>query len=301
MRVIITGGTGLIGQAFAALMLEDGHETILLSRTPDAHRDRVPRGAVVRGWDATSGAGWHRLLNDETAIVNLAGENPAARVRWTKAHKRRLYDSRIHAAEAVLDAVRLENCPPKALLQASAVGYYGNRGDARLTESSFAGDGFLADMCKVWERTVRDLPTRQVILRIGIVLSLQSGALPPFKTAAGLFSARLGNGKQWLPWIHLYDTANAMRFLLYREASQGAYNLTAPEPVTNAAFMATAARVMGRLPLFPIPRAALMALLGEMAATVLDGQRVIPQRLMDEGFTFRYPTLEPALRDLLRG
>lgn len=301
MRVIITGGTGLIGRAFAALMLEDGHETILLSRTPDAHRNRVPQGAVVRGWDAVSGAGWHRLLNDDTAIVNLAGENPAARMRWTKAHKRRVYDSRIHAAQAVLDAVRMEDCAPKALLQASAVGYYGHRGDAIITESSFAGEGFRADVCKVWERIPRDLPTRQVILRIGIVLSLESGALPSFKAAAALFGARLGDGKQWIPWIHVYDTANAMRFLLYREASQGAYNLTAPEPVTNAAFMATAARVMRRLPVFPIPRAALTIPLGEMAETVLESQRVLPQRLLDEGFTFRYPTLEPALRDLLRG
>jgi len=301
MRIIITGGTGLIGRAFAALMLADGHETIVLSRTPDAHHDRVPRGVRLHGWDAMSGAGWHRLLTDDTVIVNLAGENPAARMRWTKAHKRRVYDSRIHAAEAVLDAVQREDRPPKVLLQASAVGYYGNRGNAVITESSFGGEGFRADVCKVWERVPRDLPTRQVILRIGIVLSLESGALPSFKAAAALFGARLGDGKQWIPWIHLDDTAQAMRFLLNREASHGAYNLTAPQPVTNADFMATAARVMHRLPVFPIPRAALTIPLGEMAETVLDSQRVIPQRLLEEGFTFRYPTLEPALRDLLRG
>lgn len=300
MRVIITGGTGVIGQVFAALMVQDGHETIVLSRSPETNRNRVPAGVTVRGWDATSGAGWHRLIDDETAIVNLAGQNPA-HWRWTAAHKQRMQESRIQSVQAIQDAIEIEQRAPKTLLQASAVGYYGHRGDEIITESSFAGEGFTAEITKIWERYAQDIPARQVILRIGIVLSLQGGALPPFVTAAKLFGARVGRGTQWIPWIHVFDTANAMRFLLNRTDSQGVYNLTAPTPTTNTEFMAVLTRVIGRAPVFPAPERALKLVLGEMAQTVLDSQRVMPARLLEEGFEFRYATLEPALRDLLRG
>jgi uncharacterized protein len=301
MRVIITGGTGVIGtELVRQLAAEKQHEIIVLSRNPNRYWAKFPGGVKIYQWDGRTGNGWHDLIDSSTAIINLAGENPAASLRWTQGHKDRVMWSRIHAGEAVNDAVSQAKALPRVLLQASAVGYYGNRADLPLTEDVPPGEGFRADVCKVWERVTDNLPIRQAQLRIGIVLDREGGALPPFILASYFGGRRLGSGRQWLPWIHLYDTAAAIRYLMLHDSAQGAFNLVAPYPVTNEHFMRAIGLVTGRLPIFPIPAFPLKQVLGEMADTMLDSQRVIPERLRQMGYQFRYPKIEDALRDLLK-
>lgn len=302
-RVIITGGSGTIGRALVRVLTAQGREVVVLSRNPDRTRDHVPATVRLARWDAHSGDGWFDLINEDTAIVNLAGQNPA-NWRWTAAHKRRVMASRIAAGEAVVDAVRRADRAPNALMQASAVGYYGNRGSERLTETSTPGEGFRADVCKVWERVTRSLSdppynVRQCWLRIGIVLTMESGAFPPFVAAAYLFGRQLGDGRQYVPWLHLDDCARMIAFLIDDDTTHGAVNLCAPQPATNRALMHTLSGVVGLPDMIPVPGWALRLALGEQAGTVLDSQRVVPQRLLDAGYNFAHPDLEPALRDLL--
>ena len=180
MRVIITGGSGLIGRVTTDLLASAGHEVIVLSRTPDKLNARgLSPGAKAQGWDAKSGDGWFELVNANTVVVNLAGEN-LAHWRWTKKHKAKVVESRMAAARAVVDAIRRSRRTPRLVLQASAVGYYGNRGDEELTEFSTAGEGFLAELCKQWEKAIPvAVPGRRAFLRFGVVLSRRGGAFPP--------------------------------------------------------------------------------------------------------------------------
>ncbi|NDJ61639.1 MAG: TIGR01777 family protein [Chloroflexi bacterium] len=301
MRAIITGGTGLIGRRLARELLAAGHEVVILSRNPEQQARHIPPGARAVRWDARTPDGWADLIDADTAIINLAGQNPA-NWRWTTTHKRRVLESRLLAGEAVAAAIRAAAVKPRALLQASAVGYYGDRGDEILTEASPPNRAldFRADVTQVWERVTGNVGVRQPILRIGIVISLESGALPAFRAAGWLFGAQLGSGRQYIPWIHNDDVAGAIHALLLDEAADGPYNLCVPEPATNREFMAAVGRVLRRPALIPVPAFALRIALGEQAATVLDSQRVIPERLIAQGYLFRFPDLDAALRDLLR-
>lgn len=304
MRVIITGGTGLIGRALAADLAQDGHEVIVLSRSPERHTNRLPSGVRVERWDARTGGGWAHLADGANAIVNLAGENIAAG-RWTPERKARIRESRLNAGRAVVEAVQAATNRPRVVVQASAVGYYGPCGDEEVTEDHPPGSDFLARVCVEWEAStapVEELGVRRPILRTGIVLSAEGGALPrmlpPFKLGLG---GRLGSGRQWFPWIHIRDEVRAIRFLLEQENAGGPYNLTAPNPVTNAELTQALGRVLGRPALFPVPALALKLIFGEMATVLLDGQRAVPRRLLDAGFTFEFTDVQTALRDLLKG
>jgi uncharacterized protein len=267
----------------------------------------LPTGARAVGWDAKTPGGWgDLLLEGGTGIVHLAGES-VAEGRWTEAKKRAIRDSRVQSTRAVAEAVEAASErgaePPRFLLQASAVGYYGDRGDDVLTEGSDPGEDFLAEVAREWEAAsepVERRGVRRVLLRTGVVLDDRGGALPrmamPFKLFVG---GPLGSGRQWVPWIHRDDEVGAIRFLLDRRDTSGAYNLTAPHPVTNRELSKTLARALGRPCLLPVPRVALQVLFGDMAEILLASQRVMPQRLEEAGYAFRYPGLAGALENLL--
>ncbi|HYG64342.1 MAG TPA: TIGR01777 family oxidoreductase [Thermoanaerobaculia bacterium] len=310
MRVVITGGSGLIGSALARELGGAGHDAVVLSRNL-SRVGALPPGVRAAEWDGRSGQGWSKLLDAGTAIVHLAGESIASG-RWTAEKKRRIRDSRVQSGKAVLEAVRQAASSsagaPAVLLQGSAVGYYGPCGDEVVTEDHPSGNDFLADVCREWEAStteVEALGVRRALLRTGIVLSLKDGALPrmmlPFRLGAG---APLGSGRQWFPWIHMADEVAAIRFLLERREASGPFNLSAPNPVTNRQLGDVLSRVVRRPnPLqalgLGVPRAVFQVALGEMAGMLLQGQRAVPRRLLDLGFPFRYPELEPALRNLV--
>jgi hypothetical protein len=301
MRVIITGGSGLIGQTTTDLLAKAGHEVVVLSRTPDKLAARgLPHGARAQGWDAKTGEGWFELVNANTVIVNLAGEN-IAHWRWTKKHKEKVTESRMAAARAVVDAIRRSRRTPRLVLQASAVGYYGDRGDEELAESSSSGEGFLAELSKQWEKAIPvAVPGRRAFLRFGVVLSRKGGAFPPMLWASRFGVARMGSGRQWFPWVHEDDVAAAIRFLMLNDIVSGPFNVVAPESVTFREFFRTLAKVRHRPALLPVPAFALKLGMGEMAAAMLGSQRVVPRKLIDAGYEFRYDSIEDALGALMR-
>jgi uncharacterized protein (TIGR01777 family) len=302
--VVIAGGTGLIGRALAAALAGNGHEVVILSRSAGPP-PRSPAGVrsirrVV--WDGRSTRGWLEEASGARALVNLAGESIAGG-RWSAARKQRILESRRLAAAAMLEALERAPAPPRVLLQASAVGYYGDRGDEPLDESSAPGSGYLAETTIEWERAsdaAEALGVRRVLLRTGLVLAGEGGALKtmalPFRIGLG---ARMGNGRQWMPWIHLADEVAAISFLLANDSARGPHVLAAPAPATNATFTRALARALHRPAIFVAPAFVLNLLLGEMAILVLGGQRLAPRGLLDAGFRFRFPELAPALGDLL--
>ncbi len=303
MRVIITGGTGLIGRALGADLARDGHEVIALSRDPGRHATGLPAGMRAERWDGRTADGWGPLADGADAIVNLAGASLAGG-RWTAARKALLRASRVDAARAVVAAVEAAERRPRVVVHGSAVGYYGVHGDETLTEDAPAGDDFLAGLVVEHEQAiapVRALGVRLAIARTGVVFSPRGGALPlmvlPFRLFAG---GPVGGGRQYISWIHLADEVAALRFLVEDGRAEGAFNLAAPNPVTNAEFGRAVGRVLHRPSFVPTPAFPLRLALGEMATVVLDGQRVVPRRLTDLGFKFRFAEAEAALRDVLR-
>ena len=301
MRVIITGGTGLIGRALTASLAADGHEAVVLSR----NRRQVtglPAGVRVEGWDTQTPAGWGALVDGAEAVVNLAGENLSAWL-WTDAQKERIRASRLNAGRAVVQAIEAAAHKPRVVVQASGVGYYGSHGDEELTEDDEPGQGFLPELAVEWENVtlpVEELGVRRVIVRSGGVLSGDGGLLPkaliPFRLFAG---GPVGSGKQWVPWIHIADEVRAIRFLLEREEARGPFNLVSPQPVTNADFGKALARAVGRPFLMPAPAFAVRAALGELSSVILEGQRALPKRLSELGFTFQFESINSSLQDLL--
>lgn len=307
MRVIITGGTGQIGRPLIADLLKQGYEVVVLSRSPGVV-EGLPKDVKIEGWDARTAKGWGHLADGAGAIINLAGENIAGEgflpARWTDERKKRILDSRVNAGKAVTEAVEQAAQKPGVVIQASAVGYYGPRGSEEITEDSPPGDDFLAKVCLDWEAStapVEKMGVRRAIIRTGLPLSFTEGALArmalPFKLFAG---GPLGSGKQYFPWIHPADETGAIRFLVENTHTSGAFNLTAPNPLTNAEFSRVLGKVMGRPSLIPTPAFAFEMAFGEVASLVLTGQRALPKHLLDAGYKFQYTDAETALRDLYR-
>ncbi len=301
MHIIITGGTGLIGRALSANLVADDHNVTLLSRNP-GRAVGLPDGVQVAEWDARSAQGWVHLADGADAIVNLAGENIASGL-WTKKRKRRIYDSRVNAGQAVVQAVQAAAQKPRVVVQSSGIGYYGPRGDQEIAEEAPAGNDFLSRLALDWEASTASLDAvgvRRPIIRSGMVLSTQGGALPlmrlPFKFLVG---GPLGGGRQWFPWIHVADEVRAIRFLLEHPQADGPFNLCAPNPLTNADLSRVLGQVMGRPALMRAPAWALRLFLGELSTTLLHGQRAVPRRLLELGFTFQFPQAQSALQDLL--
>ncbi|HVU49154.1 MAG TPA: TIGR01777 family oxidoreductase [Polyangia bacterium] len=302
-KVLITGATGLIGTALAASLARDGVPVVALVRDPKRAAPRLP-GATLHAWDATQGPPPAGALDGVDAVVNLVGE-PIAAHRWSEAHKKRVRDSRVLATRALVDALRARNDRPRALVQASGTGFYGDRGDDILTEASPPGAGFLAEICREWEAEAEkaaELGVRVAILRTGVVLSRAGGflakILPPFRLGVG---GHVGTGKQWLPWIHLDDQIGLIRHVLATASISGPLNAVAPEPVTNAELTTALGRALGRPTVFAAPAFALrLALGGEMAEElVLASQRAMPVRTLESGYRFQHPLLAPALKDLV--
>lgn len=279
MRVGITGSSGLIGTALRRALAGAGDEAVALPRRPGP----------------TDLAG----LN---AVVHLAGE-PVAEKRWTAEQKRRIRESRVEGTRALVDGLRALDLRPSVLVSGSAIGYYGDRGDEPLDETSRPGTDFLAEVCSAWEaeaRRAEELGVRVVPIRTGLVLAREGGALPklvmPFRFFAG---GPLGGGEQWMSWIHLDDQVGLIRHALVNDSLRGPMNLTAPNPVRNRTMARAIGRVLGRPWIAPAPRFALQLVLGERVEVLLASQRVLPKVAEADGYSFRFAELDPALRDLL--
>lgn len=305
MRIIITGGTGLIGRKLATSLLPDGHEVIILSRSPGG-ATRIPAGARLEIWDGKTAQGWGELADGAGAIINLAGESLGGTgflpPRWTVALKQKIFESRSNSALACIEAIRAAKKKPEVLIQSSAIGYYGAQHDEILTEDSPAGTDFQAQVCIAWEASsseVEDMGIRRVLLRTGLVMDHNEGIFPRFALPYRLFAGGpFGDGKQWMSWVHIDDEVAAIRYLLQQKSLSGPYNIAAPNPVRNKEFGQVLGRVLHRPSLIPVPAFAVKMMLGEVATLALDGQRVIPKRLQEAGFSFKYENLEDALRDI---
>jgi len=295
MRILITGGTGFIGQALCPRLAAAGHEVVLLSRQA---KPRLPKGAAtsVTALDALD-------AGEFGGVINLAGE-PIGDGRWTPARRKLLLDSRIDTTSRLVEWMQRAKRPPGVLVSASAVGYYGEQGEREITEDTPPTPGFTHDLCAAWEREAARaaaLGVRLCIPRIGVVLDRDGGALakmlPAFRMGAG---GRLGSGQHWFPWIHREDMAAILQWLLETPAASGAYNASAPNPVTNEGFTRSLGRALGRPTVLPMPAAALKLLFGEMSELLLVSDRMVPRRLLQEGFQFRYPNLDGALAAIFR-
>jgi hypothetical protein len=300
MRLVIAGGTGFIGSNLTRRLVRGGHSITLLSRRSSPASDTAAIKTEV--WDAASPGPWHAAINGADAVVNLVGERIDAR-RWTTAQKARIRSSRLDATRALVRAMGEAANRPKILVNASAIGYYGPRGDEPLTESSPPGGGFLATLAVEWEAEAKkaaDHGARVVLIRTGLVLARRGGALSkmalPFKFFIG---GPLGSGRQWVSWIHLEDEVGLIQFLLDHPTASGPVNATAPNPMTMKEFCSILGMVMRRPSWAPVPSFALRLLLGEMAEMLITGQRVQPARARELGYDFRYADLAAALRDCL--
>ncbi|PID38504.1 MAG: TIGR01777 family protein [Proteobacteria bacterium] len=304
MIILITGATGLIGRQLALRLRRDGHQ--LFAWVRDEERARQQLGAevcLISDSGARAGRGsLEDAVQRADAVVNLAGE-PIAAGRWSATRKAAIYDSRINLTRRLVRAIEGAERRPEVLLSASAVGFYGDRGGETIDEASSAGEGFMAEVCRDWEheaRAAESLGVRVTIPRIGIVLARDGGALtkmlPPFRAG---FGGPLGDGRQFMAWIHLHDLVEVLVTALTDRRYSGPFNATAPAPVTNRVFTKTLGRVLRRPTFFRVPGAMLSLALGKMAQVVLHGQRAEPERLVALGFSFRFGVVEEALRDLL--
>ncbi|GIW80787.1 MAG: hypothetical protein KatS3mg105_2594 [Gemmatales bacterium] len=296
MKILVSGATGLVGSVLVPLLESKGHGIVALTRGQAEPGKRIH-------WDPEHGTLDATSLEGFEAVVHLAGENIAAG-RWNEERKARIRDSRIKGTKLLCDKLVELSEPPKVLVSASAIGYYGSRGSEVLTEESQRGTGFLADVCADWEQATQgasDKGIRVVNARIGVVLSAAGGALAkmllPFKLGLG---GVVGNGQQYMSWIAIDDLAAAILHLLHTENLSGPVNLVAPHPVTNYEFTKTLGRVLGRPTILPMPAFAARLAFGEMAdELLLSSTRVEPKKLVGSGFLFRFPNLEGALRHLL--
>ena len=298
MKVLISGSTGLIGSALVSFLTNAGHDVLRLVRS-------APKsdGSEVH-WDPESGRIDNAGLEGMDAVVHLAGENIGAG-RWTRDRKARIFDSRVKGTRLLCESLANLAQPPKVLVSASAIGYYGDRDEEILNEGSISGFGFLAEVCIEWEIATEPLAQteiRVVNLRMGIVLSLEGGPLekmlPPFKMGVG---GILGNGRQYMSWISLDDAVGGIHHALVTDSLQGPVNNVAPHPVTNREFTKTLGRVLRRPTLFPLPSFGLRLMFGEEMANelFLSSTRVEPVRLLETGYAFQHPELESALRHVL--
>lgn len=306
MKVAITGATGFVGSRLVERLQETGHTAVVLTRNPDQARQVFPQSRFsqveIVAYQPTESGAWQQVIAGCDGVVNLAGE-PIAEKRWTPEVKAQVLNSRKLGTEKVVEAIAQATPKPGVLVNASAIGYYGTSETATFDEASPSGDDFLATVCQNWEAAaekVRELGVRLVILRIGIVVG-QGGAIakmiPPFKLFAG---GPIGSGNQWFSWIHREDLVNLILQALTQTAMAGTFNATAPNPVRMAELCKTLGEAMNRPSWLPVPAMALEALLGDGAKVVLEGQEVLPKRTLETGFQYQYPTVKPAIEQVLK-
>lgn len=303
MRIAITGGSGFIGRRLVARLLEQGDQVLVLTRRLEQARRILGESPNLKllPYDPYQPQAWAAALEGYEGIVNLAGE-PLASSRWTETKKKEIRRSRVETTQALVQALASLNQKPQVMISSSAVGYYGSHPAGEpLTETDPPAQDFLAEVCQAWEaaaRSAEELGIRLAIVRTGIVLGPDGGALgqmlAPFQFFIG---GTIGSGKQWLSWIHREDWVSLVCFLL--EQGSGVFNATATNPVQMEEFCRTLGQVLGRPSWLPVPELALELLLGEAAQVVLTGQKVIPQAALQMGFTFQYPQLKEALRQIL--
>ncbi|CEJ47153.1 thylakoid membrane protein ThyD [Umezakia ovalisporum] len=306
MKVAITGATGFVGSRLVERLHQKNNQIVVLSRNSSSAEkvfppEAFPHVKIVAYTPTTSGP-WQDAIAGCDGVVHLAGE-PISEERWTSVEKQKILNSRELGTQKIVEAIAKANPKPSVLVNTSAVGYYGTSETATFDETSSSGSDFLAQVCQAWEteaQKVKDAHVRLVILRFGIVLG-NGGALgkmiTPFKLFAG---GPLGNGRQWLSWIHLDDLVSLIVEALANPAMEGVYNATAPHPVRMAQFSQILGQVMQRPSWLPVPGFALEALLGDGAKVILEGQRVIPKRTLETGFKYEYPNLLPALTQIIR-
>jgi hypothetical protein len=297
MKVLITGATGLIGTPLQKMLRDAGHELLLASRKP-------PKNESYVQWDINDGFAAPEKLEGVDAVIHLAGENLNG-LRWTDEKKKAIRDSRILGTRNVVDSISNLKQRPRVFASSSAIGFYGDRSDEVMTETSPPGKGFLPEVCREWEaeaRRAEDAGIRTVLLRAGIVLSKDGGALgtmlTPFKFGLG---GVIGSGKQWMSWISLDDHVAVIKFVLENKAIRGAVNSVSPNPVTNEEFTKTMGEVLYRPTFIPVPEFAVHLAFGEMGDTLLlDSTRVAPKRLDEAGFKFNFPDLKKALENAVK-
>jgi uncharacterized protein (TIGR01777 family) len=302
MKIVITGGTGFIGRALCATLIQGGHRVVVLTRQLGQihHRPELPVQVVE--WNARDSGPWEQVLEGADAVINLAG-TPIADTRWTDLRKQLIIDSRILTTRLLVRALSRWSSKPATFISASGIGYYGSTDDRQLDEGAARGEGFLADLCLGWESEAlraAEFGARVVTLRTGMVLEQDGGALPkmllPFRFFAG---GPIMPGNQWVSWIHRRDHIGLIQWALSTPTVSGPINAVAPEPVTMKTFCEVLGRVLHRPSWLPVPGFALNALLGELGTLMTTGQRVIPAKALAGGYRFQYPTLEPALQAIL--
>ena len=297
MKILVSGSHGMVGKALVSSLTNDGHEVIRLVR----HEHTL--GAPEIEWQPDEGRIDAQHLEGLDVVVHLAGESIASG-RWTNDKKRAIRESRVKGTSILSETLARLNRPPSLFLSASAIGYYGNRGDELLTETSAPANDFLSSVCIEWEQASKpaaEKGIRTVNMRFGIILDANEGALAkmltPFRMGVG---GRVGSGKQWMSWIALDDVVGAIKFVMEDNSVSGPVNFVAPNPVTNAEFTSTLGRVLSKPTIFPVPAFAARIAFGEMAdALLLSSQRVDPRVLQDKGYLFNWPTLEPALTKIV--
>lgn len=298
MNILITGGTGFIGEELRTLLLKKGHNLVIVTRSPKEYEDENAKNQRFIAWDDDLVT----AVNNVDAVINLAGENIFA-WRWTPEKKERILNSRIHVTTQLVEAMAKAENKPKVFISASGASIYGDRGDDILNESETASNDFLAHVCVKWEsesRKASEFGIRVVNPRIGVVLEEEGGALekmiPPFQFFVG---GPIGSGDQYMSWIHRSDLCRSFIFALENQQLKGAYNACSPNPVTMDEFSKTLGAVMNRPAIFKVPEFAINLVMGEVAKTVTDSIRMQPANLQKAGFEFRFEELEEALADIL--
>jgi len=299
MRVLVTGGTGFLGTYLTARLIQDGNEVTVLTRSAKGSKTTSPSIFYLQG-DPTQKGPWQESIRNHDAIINLAGASIFS--RWTEAHKKLIVESRMTTTRNLVEGIPVGSVKKISLLSASAVGYYGFHGDEELTEESPPGDDFLARLADEWETQAflaKEKGARVVVTRFGIVLGEKGGALgqmiPLFKKFVG---GPMGSGRQWFSWIHIKDLAEAFVFLMKHPEISGPVNLCAPGPVRNKELAKALGKALHRPSIIPAPGFMIRLALGEFGSVILEGQRVVPRRLLDGGFVFQYPEINEALRSL---
>lgn len=300
LKILLSGGTGLIGRALTQALVRDGYSVVLLVRRPVNSRPGDPVQELQWNPEAAEPVSDRALVEGCAAAVHLSGANVSGH-RWTPSYKRTIRTSRVDSSAALGRIFSGLATPPPAVVAASAIGIYGDRGDEVLTENSPPGRGFLAEVCQEWEAATAPLAPRVVHLRFSVVLTARGGALPQmlpvFRVGLG---GKLGSGRQWMSWVSLEDAVAAIQFAIAETSLEGPYNVTAPYPVTNAEFTYSLGRVLHRPAFLQVPAFALRAAFGELASeSVLASARVLPERLRAAGFQFSHERLEQALAEMV--
>lgn len=295
MRILLTGGTGFIGKFLRKELIADDHDLTILTR---ARKESSEKLKFIH-WDWKSQGNLVEILSGVDIVINFAGE-PVISKLWTKKQKDTLLKSRIIPTREIVNAINNAPIKPKKLISASAVGYYGDTADVRINENSSAGSDFLATLCSQWEKEALKAETNVTILRIGIVLGKNGGALEKMTTPFKMFlGGPIGSGKQWMSWISIHDLIRLIRFVIENDALKGVINATSPNPVTNKEFSDTLGKVLNRPSFMPVPAIALKIMLGEMADMLLTGQRVYPEKALSYGYKFKFSNLKDALEKYL--